>query len=238
MKLFIAFIGTLHGYSSPFGEPFGCNPAELEGYEITDECKENVGYHNIYNRDPNGLLLEKKGNFCRWRCKYNGRRTTHVECHCQRNSASRTVDCSYRIKLVRGGFTTKWLPFDHKEDGNYPLDKWDYGGRHATCVPDTTGEYGEWSQWKHTLGYTWRTYQCDAECGIGWQIRTRECPADHCDGLAEEARRCVGFDPGSYRYQEDFGCSRTEGKKYVMPTAIKWYNQQLGLNYYSNYLLI
>ena len=232
MKLYFAFIGTLRAYSSPFGEPHGCNPAELQGYEITDDCKSNKGYHNRYDRDPNGLLLEKRGNYCRWQCKYDPQLvTTYVQCRCQRNNANGTFDCSYQIKLVRKNFRTQWLSFDHKEDGTYPLDKWGYGGRHFSCAPRTTGEYGEWSPWFDSEGRSWRT--CDGECGFGWELRSRECSADYCEGLAQEARRCVAFD----NYNHHGGCSRMEGKKVVEPQLVEpKYQDELGLNFRYRYL--
>ena len=191
MKLYFSVIGTLHAYSSPFGELNGCNPADLQDYELTSDCKNSKGFNT--QRDDNGIFLEKRSNYCRRKCKYNDQRTAHVQCRCERNNVDGTWDCSYKMKLIRKGYPKQWLSFDHQENGDYPVDKWGYGGRQSGCVPSTIGVYGQWSQWS----------ECDGSCGLGWQVRTRECAADSCGSEpAEEVRRCVSY--ANYEYTNPY----------------------------------
>ena len=183
MKLLAAILVTAE---ARWKRPYGCDPAELEHYEITDDCKKTKGFNT--EADENGVILEKKANWCRRQCKYGDLApTTYVQCRCTKNYDTRTFDCSYKVKLVRDIWKQHgWVDFDFKLDGEYPVDRKGEGGRQAACTPPgTEGEWGEWSDWS----------ACDGSCGLGESTRTRECSTDYCgEGETEQKRSCLSYD--------------------------------------------
>ena len=85
--------------AAKFPRTYGCDPAELEHYDITRTCKRNKGFFT------DGVYLEKKGNFCKRQCRYTRSlpETTYVQCYCAKNWSTYTWDCSYRMKLAKTG---------------------------------------------------------------------------------------------------------------------------------------
>ena len=187
-------------------KPFGCDPAQLEHYEITTDCKRRKGFNT--EADENGVFLEKKGNFCRRQCKFgNLAPTTYVQCRCTKNYFNKTFVCSYQVKLVRDIWQQRgWVNFDFKLDGEYPVDRYGEGGRQATCTPPSEGEWGEWSDWS----------ACDASFLLGESTRTRQCSTDYCgEDEAEERRPCFSCNGMPPRTQFEIDMGQTgEGNSY------------------------
>ena len=162
---------------------YGCDPSELEHYEMVEEgCKRFKGM----NTEPGnveghmGIMTEKKSNYCRRQCKYGDLpQTVQTMCKCKKISGK--FECWYQIKLQK---TIKgWVPFNHTDtDGNYPLDKFGEGGFQPACVlPSDKGDWGQWGAWS----------ECDGECGLGKRTRTRACSSQWCgdDGTEEMEER-------------------------------------------------
>ena len=207
MKLFVVALATAE---ARFKKPFGCNPADLEHYELTDDCKRSTGFNT--DPDENGVILEKKGNFCRRQCKYgNLQPTTYVQCFCTKNWDTRTFDCAYRMKLVKDIWLEHgWVDFDFQLNGEYPLDKKGDSGRQTACVPpDQEGEWLPWGEWS----------ACNASCGVGERTRTRGCTTEYCGTEpSEEKMTCLAYD--SYGFSNNHSCGN--------PTSRYYYGQFTG----------
>ena len=161
---------------------FGCDPAELGHYEMTNDCKKFKGMHTALGNQPGfeDKLLEQRGNQCRRQCIYgNHQATVMTRCKCVKDIDG-IFSCWYESKFQK---TLKgWFPFDHQlPDGSYPVDKWGYSGFQPECVPPSqNGEWGEWGDWG----------ACNGECGLGTQTRTRECSTTYCgDEPSTETRK-------------------------------------------------
>ena len=185
-------------------KPYGCDPAQLEHYKLTDDCKKDRGFNE--KPDENGVVLEKKNNRCRRQCKYgNLDPTTYVTCRCTKNHANKTFECAYKMKLVKT--VRGWVDFDYQLDGQYPLDKRGQGGRQAACIPPgTEGEWGEWSDWS----------ACDGSCGLGEATRTRQCSTEYCgEGESEQKRTCLSYDQYAWLWRHP--CGRPSTSFYYGP---------------------